>query len=86
SKESLFLQEAGFTFLDHAPDSKPSHLIDVIGMVKDEKLHFIWMYSREQFSRLTIQMIADGMLRHLRQLINKRTTESAFTASDFADA
>ncbi|QWH04179.1 amino acid adenylation domain-containing protein (plasmid) [Bacillus mycoides] len=86
SKESLFMQETGFTFLDHAPDSKPSHLIDVIGMVKDEKLHFVWIYSREQFSRLTIQAIADGMLRHLRQLINKPTTESAFTVSDFADA
>ncbi|MED1412430.1 non-ribosomal peptide synthetase [Bacillus paramycoides] len=86
SKESLFMQETGFTFLDHAPDSKPSHLIDVIGMVKDEKLHFVWMYSREQFSRLKIQAIADGMLRHLRQLINKPTTESAFTVSDFADA
>lgn len=86
SKESLFMQEAGFTFLDHAPDSKPSHLIDVIGMVKDEKLHFIWMYSREQFSKLKIQVIADGMLRHLRELINKPTTESAFTVSDFADA
>ncbi|MCZ6943644.1 amino acid adenylation domain-containing protein [Bacillus mycoides] len=86
SKESLFMQETGFTFLDHAPDSKPSHLIDVIGMVKDEKLHFIWIYSREQFSRLKIQAIADGMLRHLRQLINKPTTESAFTVSDFADA
>ncbi|EEL67377.1 hypothetical protein bcere0026_56870 [Bacillus mycoides] len=86
SKESLFMQETGFTFLDHAPDSKPSHLIDVIGMVKDEKLHFVWIYSREQFSRLKIQAIADGMLRHLRQLINKPTTESAFTVSDFADA
>ncbi|MGH0943167.1 amino acid adenylation domain-containing protein [Bacillus mycoides] len=86
SKESLFMQETGFTFLDHAPDSKPSHLIDVIGMVKDEKLHFVWMYSREQFSRLKIQAIADGMLKHLRQLINKPTTESAFTVSDFADA
>jgi amino acid adenylation domain-containing protein/non-ribosomal peptide synthase protein (TIGR01720 family) len=86
SKESLFMQETGFTFLDHAPDSKPSHLIDVIGMVKDEKLHFVWMYSREQFSRLTIQAIADGMLKHLRLLINKPTTESAFTVSDFADA
>ncbi|EOO12020.1 non-ribosomal peptide synthetase [Bacillus cereus] len=86
SKESLFMQETGFTFLDHAPDSKPSHLIDVIGMVKDEKLHFIWIYSREQFSRLKIQAIADGMLRHLRQLINKPTSESAFTVSDFADA
>ncbi|WP_242245003.1 non-ribosomal peptide synthetase [Bacillus cereus group sp. BfR-BA-01330] len=86
SRDSLFMQETGFTFLDHAPDSKPSHLIDVIGMVKDEKLHFIWMYSREQFSKLKIQVIADGMLRHLRQLINKPTTESAFTVSDFADA
>ena len=86
SKESLFMQETGFTFLDHAPESKPSHLIEVIGMVKDEKLHFVWIYSREQFSRLTIQAIADGMLRHLRQLINKPTTESAFTVSDFADA
>ncbi|MGH1089102.1 amino acid adenylation domain-containing protein [Bacillus mycoides] len=86
SKESLFMQETGFTFLDHAPDSKPSHLIDVIGMVKDEKLHFVWIYSREQFSGLKIQAIADGMLRHLRQLINKPTTESAFTVSDFADA
>ncbi|MCY8231182.1 non-ribosomal peptide synthetase [Priestia endophytica] len=86
SKESLFIQETRFTFLDHAPESKPSHLIDVIGMVKDEKLHFVWMYSREQFSRLTIQAIADGMLRNLRQLINKPTTESAFTVSDFADA
>ncbi len=86
SKESLFIQETGFTFLDHAPDSKPSHLIEVIGMVKDEKLHFVWMYSREQFSRLKIQAIADGMLRHLRQLINKPTTESAFTVSDFVDA
>ncbi|KAA6479133.1 non-ribosomal peptide synthetase [Bacillus cereus] len=86
SRESLFMQETGFTFLDHAPDSKPSHLIDVIGMVKDEKLHFVWMYSREQFSKLKIQLIADGMLRHLRQLINKPTTESAFTVSDFADA
>ncbi|OWT48694.1 non-ribosomal peptide synthetase [Bacillus sp. K2I17] len=86
SRESLFMQETGFTFLDHDPDSKPSHLIDVIGMVKDEKLHFVWMYSREQFSKLKIQLIADGMLRHLRQLINKPTTESAFTVSDFADA
>ncbi|MEK4575737.1 MULTISPECIES: amino acid adenylation domain-containing protein [Bacillus] len=86
SKESLFMQETGFTFLDHAPDSKPSHLIDVIGMVKDKKLHFVWIYSREQFSRLKIQAIADVMLRHLRQLINKPTTESAFTVSDFADA
>ncbi|MBE7123003.1 non-ribosomal peptide synthetase [Bacillus cereus] len=86
SKESLFMQETGFTFLDHAPDSKPSHLIEVIGMVKDEKLHFVWIYSREQFSRLKIQAIADSMLRHLRQLINKPTTESAFTVSDFADA
>ncbi|MGH0590123.1 amino acid adenylation domain-containing protein [Bacillus mycoides] len=86
SKESLFMQETGFTFLDHAPDSKPSHLIEVIGMVKDEKLHFVWIYSREQFSRLKIQAIADGMLRHLLQLINKPTTESAFTVSDFADA
>ncbi|MBJ8109491.1 amino acid adenylation domain-containing protein [Bacillus cereus group sp. N6] len=86
SRESLFMQETGFTFLDHAPDSKPSHLIDVIGMVKDEKLHFVWLYSREQFSKLKIQLIADGMLRHLRQLINKPTTESAFTVSDFADA
>lgn len=86
SRDSLFMQETGFTFLDHAPDSKPSHLIEVIGMVKDEKLHFIWMYSREQFSKLKIQVIADGMLRHLRQLINKPTTESAFTVSDFADA
>ncbi|MFB5566016.1 amino acid adenylation domain-containing protein [Bacillus cereus] len=86
SRDSLFMQETGFTFLDHAPDSKPSHLIDVIGMLKDEKLHFIWLYSREQFSKLKIQLIADGMLRHLRQLINKPTTESAFTVSDFADA
>ncbi|TXR81336.1 non-ribosomal peptide synthetase [Bacillus sp. AR8-1] len=86
SRDSLFMQETGFTFLDHAPDSKPSHLIDVIGMVKDEKLHFVWMYSREQFSKLKIQLIADGMLRHLRQLINKPTTESVFTVSDFADA
>ncbi|PEM45287.1 non-ribosomal peptide synthetase [Bacillus toyonensis] len=86
SMESLFMQETGFTFLDHAPDSKPSHLIEVIGMVKDEKLHFVWMYSREQFSKLKIQVIADGMLRHLRQLINKPITESAFTVSDFADA
>ncbi|MGK0532324.1 amino acid adenylation domain-containing protein [Bacillus sp. 'calajunan'] len=86
SRESLFMQETGFTFLDHAPDSKPSHLIDVIGMVKDEKLHFVWLYSREQFSKLKIQLIADGMLRHLRQLINKPTTESAFMVSDFADA
>jgi non-ribosomal peptide synthase protein (TIGR01720 family) len=86
SKESLFMQETGFTFLDHAPDSKLSHLIDVISMVKDEKLHFVWMYSREQFSRLTIQAIADGMLKHLRLLINKPTTESAFTVSDFVDA
>ncbi|WP_242311569.1 non-ribosomal peptide synthetase [Bacillus cereus group sp. BfR-BA-01331] len=86
SKESLFMQETGFTFLDHAPDSKPSHLIEVIGMVKDEKLHFFWIYSRKQFSRLKIQAIADGMLRHLLQLINKPTTESAFTVSDFADA
>ncbi|TKI04061.1 non-ribosomal peptide synthetase, partial [Bacillus wiedmannii] len=58
SRESLFMQEIGFTFLDHAPDSKPSHLIDVIGMVKDEKLHFVWLYSREQFSKLKIQLIA----------------------------
>ncbi|WP_459502276.1 amino acid adenylation domain-containing protein [Bacillus sp. C1] len=86
SKESLFMQETGFTHLDHAPESKLSHPIDVVGMVKDEKLHFVWIYSREQFSKLTIQAIANGMLNKLRQLINSPTTESAFTVSDFADA
>ncbi|MED1599484.1 MULTISPECIES: non-ribosomal peptide synthetase [Bacillus] len=86
SKESLFMQETGFTRLDHAPESKPSHPIDVVGMVKDGKLHFVWMYSRKQFSRLTIKAIADAMLNQLRLLINPPTTESAFTVSDFADA
>ncbi|AMM92982.1 peptide synthetase [Peribacillus simplex] len=86
SKESLFMQETGFTRLDHAPESKPSHPIDVVAMVKDEKLHFVWMYSREQFSRLTIQEMAKGMLNQLRLLINPPAAESAFTVSDFADA
>ncbi|MDQ0418592.1 amino acid adenylation domain-containing protein/non-ribosomal peptide synthase protein (TIGR01720 family) [Croceifilum oryzae] len=86
SPESLFLQDTAFISLDHAPQSKLSHPIEVIGMVQDEKLHLVWKYSREQFSRSTIQDIADGMLNQLRLLINPPTTESAYTVSDFADA
>ncbi|SFX81198.1 non-ribosomal peptide synthase domain TIGR01720, partial [Thermoactinomyces sp. DSM 45891] len=86
SSGSLFMHDTEFTSLDHAPQSKPSHPIEVIGMVQDEKLHLVWRYSREQFSRFTIQSIAESMLNQLRLLIKSPTTESAFTVSDFADA
>ncbi|SDX08991.1 non-ribosomal peptide synthase domain TIGR01720/amino acid adenylation domain-containing protein [Marininema mesophilum] len=86
SQEAMFTQEKGFVQLDHAPESKQTHLIDVAGIITDGKLQITWMYSREQFDKSTIQDVAESMLRQLDILIHSSATEAAFTVSDFAAA
>ncbi|ERI05708.1 AMP-binding enzyme [Aneurinibacillus aneurinilyticus ATCC 12856] len=84
SQEAMFTQETGFARVDHAPESKLSHLIEVVGIVTDGKLQLTWIYSREQFAIATIQEVAENMLRKLDLLIHSSATEAAFTVSDFA--
>ncbi|WP_459502279.1 non-ribosomal peptide synthetase [Bacillus sp. C1] len=86
SEDAMFAPETGFTRLDHAPGSKRSHLIDVIGIVTDGKLHFTWVYNVGQFARSTIQSVAENMLYQLSGLIHSSDGESALTVSDFAIA
>ena len=59
SDDAMYAPEIGFTRLDHAPGSKRSHLIDVIGIVTDGKLHFTWVYNVGQFAKSTIQSVAE---------------------------
>ncbi|MED3729577.1 condensation domain-containing protein, partial [Priestia filamentosa] len=86
SDDAMFVPENGFKRLDHASGSKRSHLIDVIGIVKDGKLQFTWVYNVGQFAKSTIQRIAENMLHQLRRLIQSSDRESALTVSDFAMA
>ncbi|MGM0887833.1 MAG: non-ribosomal peptide synthase/polyketide synthase [Bacillota bacterium] len=86
SNDAMFAPETGFTRLDHAPGSKRSHLIDVIGIVTDGKLHFTWVYNVGQFAKSTIQSVSENMLHQLSRLIHSSGGESALTVSDFAIA
>ncbi|MDP1419335.1 non-ribosomal peptide synthase/polyketide synthase [Peribacillus simplex] len=86
SDDAMFAPETGFTRLDHAPGSKRSHLIDVIGIVTDGKLHFTWVYNVGQFAKSTIQSVSENMLHQLSGLIHSSGGESALTVSDFAIA
>ncbi|MFE4130544.1 non-ribosomal peptide synthase/polyketide synthase [Peribacillus sp. YIM B13482] len=86
SDDAMFAPETGFTRLDHAPGSKRSHLIDVIGIVTDGKLHFTWVYNVGQFAKSTIQSVAENMLHQLSGLIHSSGGESTLTVSDFAIA
>ncbi|MGG4268475.1 condensation domain-containing protein, partial [Peribacillus simplex] len=86
SDDAMFAPETGFKRLDHAPGSKRSHLIDVIGIVTDGKLYFTWVYNVGQFAKSTIQSIAENMLHQLSGLIHSSGGESALTVSDFSIA
>ncbi|MFJ7936972.1 non-ribosomal peptide synthase/polyketide synthase [Peribacillus sp. NPDC096622] len=86
SNDAMFAPETGFTRLDHAPGSKRSHLIDVIGIVTDGKLHFTWVYNVGQFAKSTIQSVSENMLHQLSRLIHSSGGESALTVSDFTIA
>ncbi|PEY27153.1 non-ribosomal peptide synthetase, partial [Bacillus cereus] len=86
SDDAMLVPETGFTRLDHAPGSKRSHLIDVIGIVTDGKLQFTWVYNVGQFAKSTIQSVAENMLHQLSRLIQSSDGESALTVSDFAMA
>ncbi|SFX55819.1 non-ribosomal peptide synthase domain TIGR01720/amino acid adenylation domain-containing protein, partial [Thermoactinomyces sp. DSM 45891] len=86
SDDAMFAPETGFTSLDHAHGSKRSHLIDVMGMVTDGKLHFTWAYQVGQFEKSTIQYVAENMLHQLSGLIQSSGGEDALTVSDFAIA
>ncbi|WP_144569749.1 non-ribosomal peptide synthetase, partial [Bacillus pseudomycoides] len=86
SDDAMVVPETGFTRLDHAPGSKRSHLIDVIGIVTDGKLQFTWVYNVGQFAKSTIQSVAENMLHQLSRLIYSSDGESALTISDFAMA
>ncbi|MDQ0418594.1 amino acid adenylation domain-containing protein/non-ribosomal peptide synthase protein (TIGR01720 family) [Croceifilum oryzae] len=86
SDDAMFTPETEFTSLDHAHGSKRSHLIDVMGMVTDGKLHFTWVYNVGQFTKSTIQHVAENMLLQLNGLIQSSGGEDALTVSDFAIA
>ncbi|MGG2065340.1 non-ribosomal peptide synthase/polyketide synthase [Bacillus sp. S14(2024)] len=83
SNDAMFIPENEFKRLDHASGSKRSHLIDVIGVVTDGKLQFTWVYNVGQFTKSTIQSIAQNMLHQLSRLIQSSDRESALTVSDF---
>ena len=81
SSDAMFIPENEFKRLDHVAGSKRSHVIDVIGVVTDGKLHFTWVYNVGQFAKSTIQSIAQNMLYQLSTLIQFSDRESALTIS-----
>ncbi|WP_144716691.1 condensation domain-containing protein, partial [Bacillus altitudinis] len=68
--------------------TKRGHLIDVVGIVKEGKLEFTWLYSGHQFKRSTIEHIAEVFLNTLYKLIESSDMQGdyAYISSDFSQA
>jgi amino acid adenylation domain-containing protein/non-ribosomal peptide synthase protein (TIGR01720 family) len=76
-----------FAGMPIASQNHRPHLIDVVGAVKDGKLHLSWLYSKELFFDETIRQVADDCLEILRSFIREKTSaEKIFVPSDFPEA
>jgi amino acid adenylation domain-containing protein/non-ribosomal peptide synthase protein (TIGR01720 family) len=62
-----------------------SHLLEVNGLVIEERLRLSWTYSENVHEQATIEALAQGFLAALRTLIAQRGTPDAlrYTPSDF---
>ncbi|MBZ9522809.1 peptide synthetase, partial [Bacillus safensis] len=86
NREALFKTGMELTNDNYDQDTKRGHLIDVVGIVKEGKLEFTWLYCRKQFEFDSIKSLADLMLSVLQSIIDSSYREIAYTTSDFPEA
>ncbi|WPB73718.1 amino acid adenylation domain-containing protein [Archangium violaceum] len=67
------------------PRGTRSHLLEVNGLVIEERLRLSWTYSEDVHERATIEALAQGFLSALRTLISQRRSPDAlrYTPADF---
>ena len=63
-----------------------SHLLEVDGFVKEEKLQFVWKYKGNLYDKSTIEKLSSWFIRDLINLIEYGQSNDSvgYTASDFA--
>ncbi|HEX2290374.1 MAG TPA: condensation domain-containing protein, partial [Pseudonocardiaceae bacterium] len=54
---------------DFALDSTRTHLLDVIGQVRDGELELSWLYSYEVHNETTVQRLAEEVIQALREIV-----------------
>nr|WP_035390995.1 non-ribosomal peptide synthetase [Bacillus sp. UNC125MFCrub1.1] len=88
NREALFKTGMELTNDNYDQGTKRGHLIDVVGIVKEGKLEFTWLYSGHQFKRSTIEHIAEVFLNTLYKLIESSDMQGdyAYISSDFSQA
>jgi amino acid adenylation domain-containing protein/non-ribosomal peptide synthase protein (TIGR01720 family) len=70
------------------PAATRAYLLDISASVRGGRLQVDWLYSRNQYRRETIEALAEGYLRALRELVAHCQSPEAggYTASDFPEA
>jgi len=73
---------------ERAPQAPRAYLLDISGSVRGGRLQLDWMYSGNQYRRETIESLAEGYLRALREIIAHCQAPEAvgYTVSDFPEA
>ncbi|HBK22674.1 MAG TPA: non-ribosomal peptide synthetase [Planktothrix sp. UBA10369] len=73
---------------DHSSSGDRSHLLEVSGLVRDQKLDIQFVYSENVHRRETIEKLANEFMEVLRNLIIhcQSTETSCYTPSDFTAA
>jgi amino acid adenylation domain-containing protein/non-ribosomal peptide synthase protein (TIGR01720 family) len=68
-----------------SPLGQRSHLLDVIGFVRDGQLQVSWIYSAAVYTRTTVERLAQGYIAALQALIAhcQDTGAGGYTPSDF---
>ncbi|MCG7410807.1 amino acid adenylation domain-containing protein [Paenibacillus sp. ACRRX] len=86
SSTSMFVKNLAFNESNFAGSSKRLHIIDVVGVILEEKLHLIWMYSHKHYEDSTIHNIAEQMKEGILYLNQSENKHCAYTVSDFPAA
>ncbi|ONI88804.1 hypothetical protein ALI22I_17670 [Saccharothrix sp. ALI-22-I] len=70
---------------DHHPDQTRPYLLDVVGLVADGRLEFIWVYSAGIHRESTVRRLADRLVAVLGELVRHclRDGVGGATPSDF---
>lgn len=67
------------------PQEKRTHLLEIIGRIENDQLHFSWIYSKNIHHRTTIEQVASRFVSALQKIVAHCLSDSAggFTPSDF---
>jgi len=68
--ESFFSLATEDSGLAEGLENKPVHHLEVNAMIVREQMHFFFRYNTQLYAEKTVQILADGYLNRLNQLVS----------------